>query len=153
MTTVMDKDYGQYYGVATAHRSLSLSLSVCLLPLILQLQIQRKQMPLVGFFFASMIFMISVLSQKGSVKWYGYAVSVGVLGMFLAVVGLLMLKYASELPHKYLAYLCLTWSFIGALLLTFAEGSPFKFTGNGKSTRTSRCFDFFSFWLMGSYHD
>jgi len=103
-----------------------------------QLQIQRKQMPLVGFFFASMIFMISVLAQKDNVKWYGYAVSVGVVGMFLAVVGLLMLKYASEIPHKYLAYLCLTWAFLGALLFTFGDGTPFKFTGNG----------YFSVWAM-----
>jgi hypothetical protein len=80
-----------------------------------------------------MIFMISVLAQKGAVKWYGYAVSVGVVGMLLAVVGLLMLKYASEIDHKFLAWLCLTWAFIGALLLTFGDDTPFKFTGNGKS--------------------
>jgi uncharacterized membrane protein YeaQ/YmgE (transglycosylase-associated protein family) len=96
------------------------------------LEVEAKQVPLVGFFMASFIFMIASIAQKdGLGNWYGYAVTIGVLGMVVALVGLVLLKYKSEIDQKYLAYFMLLWSIVGACLMTFGNG-PFDSTGNGE---------------------
>jgi len=105
------------------------------------LEVEAKQVPLVGLFFASFIFMISAISQKNYLdSWYGYALSVGIVGMFLALVGLVALKFASEIPQHYMAWFILLWSVLGACLMTFGEGK-FTVTGNG----------YFSVWAMAIF--
>ena len=95
-------------------------------------ELEAKQIPLVGYFMASFIFMIAALSQKDELGkgWYGYAVSIGVLGMCFALAGMLLLKFKSEMDQSYLAYGLVVWAIIGACFMTFGSG-PFVVTGNG----------------------
>ncbi|KAL3906053.1 MAG: hypothetical protein SGARI_004175 [Bacillariaceae sp.] len=69
-------------------------------------ELEAKQLPLVGYFMASFIFMIASLAQKDELGkgWYGYAVSIGVLGMCFALAGMVLLKYKSEVDQTYFAY-------------------------------------------------
>jgi bacteriorhodopsin len=105
------------------------------------LEVEARQLPLVGYFLASFIFMVASIAQTdGLGKWYGYAVSVGVIGVVLALVGLVLLKFKSEVDQKFLAYFMLVWSIFGACFMTFGSG-PFTVTGNG----TFCSFRFFAF--------
>lgn len=98
--------------------------------------LEEQQIPLVGYAFASFVFMVASLAQEdalrfGPTDWFGYAVSVGVLGMFFAGLCLVLLKYGPETANQtYLSYFLLTWSMIAACLLTFGK-TPFQVTGNG----------------------
>jgi hypothetical protein len=96
------------------------------------LEVEAKQVPLVGYFLASFIFMIASLAQKEGLGkgWYGYAVSIGVLGMCFSLAGMVLLKYKSEFDQIYLAYGLVVWAIIGACFMTFG-GGPFSVTGNG----------------------
>ncbi|KAG7362055.1 hypothetical protein IV203_025721 [Nitzschia inconspicua] len=95
------------------------------------LEVDAKQLPLAGFFMASFIFMVAAIAQKTFLdNWYAYAVTIGVIGMVLALVGLALLKYKTEFDQKYLGYVMLVWSIVGACLMTFGSG-PFQATGNG----------------------
>jgi hypothetical protein len=95
------------------------------------LEVEARQLPLVGYFLASFIFMVASIAQKdGLGNWYGYAVTIGVIGMVVALVGLVLLKFKSEVDQKYMAYFMLVWSVVGACFMTFGSG-PFTVTGNG----------------------
>lgn len=95
------------------------------------LEVEAKQIPLVGFFLASFIFMIAAIAQRRALdNWYGYAVAIGVIGMAVALVGLVLLKYKAEIDQKYIAYGMVVWSVLGACFMTFRNG-PFNSTGNG----------------------
>jgi hypothetical protein len=95
------------------------------------LEVEAKQVPLVGYFLASFIFMIAAIAQKRPLNnWYGYAVAIGVIGMVVALVGLVLLKYKAEIDQKYIAYGMVVWSVLGACFMTFRNG-PFDSTGNG----------------------
>ena len=97
------------------------------------LEVEAKQIPLVGYFMAAFIFMIAALAQRDEFRtngWYGYAVSIGVLGMCFALAGMVLLKYKSEMDQTYLAYGLAVWSILGACFMTFGDG-PFVITGNG----------------------
>jgi hypothetical protein len=94
-------------------------------------EVEARQLPLVGFFLASFIFMFASIAQKdGLDNWYGYGVSIGVIGMVVGLVGLVLLKYKSEVDQNFLAYFMLVWSIVGACFMTFGSG-PFTVTGNG----------------------
>lgn len=97
------------------------------------LEVEAKQVPLVGYLLASFIFMVAALAQRDALEkgWYGYAVTIGVIGMVAALVGLLLLKYKSELDQVYLAYFVFAWAIVGACCMTFGSG-PFTTTGNGE---------------------
>lgn len=98
-------------------------------------KIKAEQLPLAGHVFASMIFLIAVAVYGNSMKWYGYALSVGTIGMVLglgfAVIDGYFDKSKVEPYHKFMAGLLLVWASIGAFIFTFANESPFQFTGNG----------------------
>jgi hypothetical protein len=95
-------------------------------------EVEAKQVPLVGLFLASFVFMIAAIARKGPLgRWYGYALSIGIVGMFLALVDMVLLKYKSEVDQKYSSYLNLLWSVVGAVLMTFGEAGKFTETGNG----------------------
>ena len=68
------------------------------------------------------------------IKWYGYALSVGIVGMILGLFVVVMTHYKIKSDYqKYMAWLLLLWAAIGAFLFTFANFSPFRITGNGKN--------------------
>lgn len=96
--------------------------------------LDAKQFPLVGYFFASAVFMIASLAQRNlmSDSMYAYGVSIGVVGMFFAGFGLAMLKYKSEVDQTMLAYFLFVWAAVGACVMTFGK-TPFTVTGNGKT--------------------
>ena len=95
-------------------------------------KIKEEQLPLAAYIFASMIFLIAVaITNNNIIQWYGYGLSVGIVGMIMGVGGLAM-DYFQPNYQKYMSGLLLTWASIGAFIFTFANSSPFRFTGNGK---------------------
>jgi hypothetical protein len=97
-------------------------------------EVDAKQVPLVGYFFASIIFMISAIARKRLLQdWYGYALSIGIIGMILGLGGLFLLKYKPDFDQKYLSWFNLLWSVLGACFMTFGDPGKFTATGNGTS--------------------
>mmetsp|Transcript_55380 Transcript_55380/g.134495 ORF Transcript_55380/g.134495 Transcript_55380/m.134495 type:complete len:301 (-) Transcript_55380:34-936(-) len=91
----------------------------------------ETSIPLVGYFLASMIFLVSVCVYPG-MKWYGYGLSVGIVGMILGLCVVVVTHYKIKSDYQtYMAWLLLLWATICAFLFTFANSSPFRFTGNG----------------------
>ena len=99
----------------------------------LPFNIKDEQIPLAAHVFASMIFLIAVATAGSNIKWYGYGLSVGILGMVFGVCASLVAQYKADY-QKYTAGLLVVWAAIGFFIFTFADQSPFKWTGNGKCT-------------------
>ena len=105
----------------------------------------ETSIPLVGYFLASTIFLVSVCMYP-EIKWYGYGLSVGIVGVILGlcVIGLTHYKIKTDY-QTFMAWLLLLWAAIGAFLFTFANKSPFRWTGNGKNPKGIEIFEVFPF--------
>lgn len=90
-----------------------------------------------GVFVCGLVLILSILAgvSPNIGYHYGYGISIGAIGMLLALLGWLACNAAAaNVPAQYIGYynyFLFAWVIVGACFMTFGEG-PFTVTGNGK---------------------